>query len=100
MGTKQTEETTMNTLQILTTEAAKRSDQLLADSIRLIDATLASIDAGSDEARAQRMVRAAMYQALESRHPHVDAALEAWASLDYGVDTRTYSEVLLEALGI
>lgn len=90
----------MNALQILTAEAAKRSDQLLADSIRLIDATLAASDQTSDEARAHRMVRCSLYQALEARHPHVVAVLDDWATAPDGSDTRTYSEVLLGAIGI
>lgn len=90
----------MTAMESLVAAVSTRSDQLLADSIRLIDATLASIDPAGDEARAQRMVRAAIYQTLEARHSHVDAALEAWANLDYGVDNRTYSEVLLGALNL
>ena len=91
----------MNATATITAAASEHSDQLIADSIRLIDATLAAMaDKSSDEARAQRMVRASLYAVLEDRHPHVIAALDDWATCPDGSDARTYTDVILETLGL
>lgn len=90
----------MSAVQTIAAVAEQHSDQLLADSIRIIDATLARIPADSDEARAQRLVRASLYSVLETRHPHVIAALDEWATAPDGSDNRSYTEVILGTLGL
>lgn len=86
----------MNAFEALQAEAAKQSDLLLVDSIRLIDATLATLPAGGDDARAHRMVRGAALSVLEIRHPEIIPALDEWALAPDGSDSRSYSDVVCD----
>lgn len=91
----------MTAIDTITAAAASHSDQMIADSIRLIDATLETIaDRASEEARTYRMIRAALYSAIETRYPHVIAALDEWATDPEGSDSRSYTEVLLGAANL
>ena len=87
----------MTTHATLRAHSAHLTDGELVRCIRETDRQIADTSTDLETGRALRAVRASLYDHLESRHPHVSPALEAWAeSLD---DARTYTEVLFAALG-
>jgi hypothetical protein len=76
---------------------AGQPDRTLVETMLTVDHTMNGLQRGSDEWRAQYVVRLAVIEELESRYD-VDAAMERWA--DEATGDTTYVEALLVALPV
>ena len=83
-------------MEILKAHAAGMDDATVVTALLLVEGYIEASAIGSDERRAQLIIRCSLIETLEDRHPEAAAAMDEWAlALD---DPRSYSQALLDSI--